>query len=68
MVRVRLRVAGLLPLLRMARLLPRLSLLLISRLLIGIRLLVPRLLIRVLILVLRVLLAPGRLLSWPHGE
>ncbi|MEU6018550.1 hypothetical protein ABZ826_32375 [Streptomyces sp. NPDC047515] len=37
-----------------------------TRLLIGIRLLVPRLLIWVL--VLRVLLAPGRLLSWPHGE
>jgi hypothetical protein len=48
--------------------LPRLAVLLISRLLIGVRLLVSRLLVRVLILVLRVLLAPGRLLSWPHGE
>ena len=40
--------------------------LLVARLLVRIRLLVPRLLVRVL--VLRVLLAPGRLLSWPHGR
>ena len=41
--------------------------LLVAGLLIRIRLLVPRLLVRV-VLVLRVLLAPGRLLSWPHGQ
>src|SRR5690606_2542386 len=40
--------------------------LLVAGLLVGIRLLVPRLLVRVV--VLRVLLAPGRLLSWPHGQ
>ncbi|GAA3501480.1 hypothetical protein GCM10019016_085870 [Streptomyces prasinosporus] len=41
--------------------------LLVAGLLVRIRLLVPRLLVRVVRL-LRVLLAPGRLLSWPHGQ
>ncbi|MEU7240373.1 hypothetical protein [Streptomyces sparsogenes] len=40
--------------------------LVISRLLVRVGLVVPRLLIGVRIL--RVLLAPGRLLSWPHGQ
>ncbi|GAA2340455.1 hypothetical protein GCM10010246_26830 [Streptomyces cuspidosporus] len=40
--------------------------LVISRLLVRVGLVIPRLLIGVRIL--RVLLAPGRLLSWPHGQ
>lgn len=65
-----LPVAGLRGLLRIAGLCRRLLRVpgLGRRLLIRVRLLVPRLLVGVLTLVLRVLLAPGRLLSWPHGQ
>ncbi|CAM5444120.1 hypothetical protein SANTM175S_10774 [Streptomyces antimycoticus] len=79
---LRLAVTRLLAIPRLLRL-AGLSRLLLGRLLIGIRLLVSRLLIRVGLVVSRllvprlligvltlrvVLLAPGRLLSWPHGE
>lgn len=40
--------------------------LVVTRLLIRVRLVIPRLLIGVRIL--RIRLAPGRLLSWPHGQ
>lgn len=54
-----------LPRLRLLRLLIGIRLV-VTRLLVWVGLLVPRLLIGVR--VVRVLLAPGRLLSWPHGQ
>ncbi|MGO4749897.1 hypothetical protein AB4212_14955 [Streptomyces sp. 2MCAF27] len=62
---LRLGLALRLPRLRRLGLLIRIRLV-VTRLLIRVGLLIPRLLIGVRIL--RVLLAPGRLLSWPHGQ